>query len=485
MQSLLDNDVLRLANGIAFDSRKVKKGNLFVAIPGAKDDGTRYIQDAISKGAAVIVAKKGAFKDFPKIDSVDYVEVENPRKALAELSAAYYNLPSHSLDVYGVTGTNGKTTVAGLVRDILNGCTKKCGLLSTVEYAWGDHSEPSSRTTPDPVTVQSSLRAMVDAGCCAASMEASSHALDQCRVHGVRFAAAGYTNLSQDHFDYHNGFEDYYLCKRRLFEQMGKDNPNAPAVINIDDEYGQRLYKDCQSFNVKPISYSICGDADITATQIELGADETKFSLTAFGNTAIVRTGLIGRFNISNILCAAGMALATGIQFDKVVAAISTAKPRWGRLEKISSPAGAQIFVDYAHSPDAIEKVLSTLKEVTKGKLTIVFGCGGDRDRTKRPLMAEVSARIADYVVITSDNPRTEDPNAILDDVEAGIKNIATPYIRIIDRRVAIEKALDSSGPGDVILIAGKGHEDYQEINGICHHFDDREVVREIIGIAK
>lgn len=483
MKQLFD-EILRKTNGIVFDSRKVRQGDLFVAISGAKDDGARYIQDAIARGATVIVAESGAFHDIPKDTSIRCVEVQNARKALAELSAIYYGEPSRALDVYGVTGTNGKTTIAGLVRDILEACERGCGLLSTVEYAWKGHSEPSNRTTPDPVTVQASLRAMVDAGCAAASMEASSHALDQMRVYGVRFVAAGFTNLSQDHFDYHKGFEDYYLCKRRLFEQMGEDNPGAPAVINIDDPYGARLYKDCLSLNVKPISYSVAGDADITATQIELGADETQFLFSAFGNASIVKTGLVGRFNISNILCAAGMALATGIPFEKVAQAISTARPRWGRLEKISSPTGAQIFVDYAHSPDAIEKVLTTLREVTTGRLTVVFGCGGDRDRTKRPLMAAVAARLADFVVLTSDNPRTEDPELILNDVEEGIKSSATPYIRQADRRQAINEALRLAGAGDVVLIAGKGHEDYQEINGVHHHFDDREIVRELLLIS-
>ncbi len=478
---------------ITFDSRQVTPGALFVAIPGNRDDGAKYIQDALTKGAAVIVSSLSPLEAAAKFPAskAEFIYDANPRLALAKAAALFYNNPSKRLALFGITGTNGKTTTAGLLRDILSSNASPCGLLSTVEYSWPGNVIEASRTTPDPVTIQSSIDAMTKADCTSAVMEVSSHALDQDRTAALHFAAAAFTNLSQDHFDYHNGFEDYFACKRRLFEQLAKTNPGAPAVINIDDPYGERLYKEAEHLKLRRISYAIDKEADIRATDIDLRPDQTSFTLTAFGESIRVTTGLIGRYNISNTLCAAALALTTPlspctapITPQAVAASLSQTKPRWGRLEKITAPSGAQIFIDYAHSPDAIEKALTALREVTKGKLTILFGCGGDRDRAKRPMMAEVAARLADYVILTSDNPRTEDPEKILDDVEAGIKGTSTPYTRITDRRAAIHEAVTSAAASDIILIAGKGHENYQEINGKHYHFDDREIVAEYGGFA-
>lgn len=471
--------------GVAFDSRKVRPGFAFVAIAGAKDDGAKYIGEAISRGASVVVVSDSlpaSALDAAGRD-VEFVRVADPGRAVSLLAGAFNGNPSSRLAVYAVTGTNGKTTTAGLVRDIIESTGSKCGLLSTVEYSWPGHCEEASRTTPDPVYIQESLAAMEKSGCQAASMEASSHALHQGRVAGVRFAAAAFTNLSQDHFDYHHGFEDYFACKRRLFEQLGEGNRGAPAVVNLDDPYGRRILSDAAKLGIAPVSYSIGLEGDVRADDLLLGASATAFTLHAFGSAARVETGLVGRYNVSNLLCAAGMAISTGIPFDAVVSALSLAKPRWGRLERVTSADGdgAQVFVDYAHSPDAIEKALGALREITKARLSIVFGCGGDRDRTKRPLMAAVAARLADRVYLTSDNPRTEDPEAILDEIEPGIKGTGTQYIRIADRRAAIARALEEAGPGDVVLVAGKGHETYQEINGVHHHFDDRETVRSLM----
>lgn len=464
---------------VVFDSRLATPGCTFVAIPGAKGDGAAFAAEAAARGAATIVAANDAV--LPALPaSVKVVRVSNPRAALSQLAADFYGHPSERLRVYAVTGTNGKTTVAGLVRDIIRASGTDCGLLSTVEYSWPGHCEEASRTTPDPVSLQRDLATMLAAGCGAASMEASSHALDQDRTASVVFASAGFTNLTQDHFDYHRGFEDYYLCKRKLFERLG-----APAAINADDPYGRRLLAECRTFGVRPVAYSIAtgAAADVRAEDIRATAAGTAFTLSAFGATAAVDTALIGEYNVSNILCAAAMTVATGIPLNTVAEAVSAAKPRWGRLEPFDTPAGARVFVDYAHSPDAISRALAALRRVSKGRVIAVFGCGGDRDRAKRPLMARAAATGADFVIVTSDNPRSEAPEAIIDEAVAGFSGLETPWRRIADRRDAIAAAIAEARNGDVVLLAGKGHENYQEIAGVRHHFDDRETVRELCAI--
>lgn len=464
---------------VVFDSRLATPGCTFVAIPGAKGDGAAFAAEAAARGAATIVAANDAV--LPALPaSVKVVRVSNPRAALSQLAADFYGHPSERLRVYAVTGTNGKTTVAGLVRDIIRASGTDCGLLSTVEYSWPGHCEEASRTTPDPVSLQRDLAAMLAAGCGAASMEASSHALDQDRTASVVFASAGFTNLTQDHFDYHRGFEDYYLCKRKLFERLG-----APAAINADDPYGRRLLAECRTFGARPVAYSIAtgAAADVRAEDIRATAAGTAFTLSAFGATAAVDTALIGEYNVSNILCAAAMTVATGIPLNTVAEAVSAAKPRWGRLEPFDTPAGARVFVDYAHSPDAISRALAALRRVSKGRVIAVFGCGGDRDRAKRPLMARAAATGADFVIVTSDNPRSEAPEAIIDEAVAGFSGLETPWRRIADRRDAIAAAIAEARNGDVVLLAGKGHENYQEIAGVRHHFDDRETVRELCAI--
>ncbi len=467
-------------SGVAFDSRCVTPGAVFVAVDGNRDKGSRYIGDAIARGAVAIISEDAPPATLPA--GVSWLRVPSSREALAQAACAFYGNPSRDMAVYAVTGTNGKTTIAGLVRDIVEASGVTCGLLSTVEIAYPGHLEEASRTTPDPVTLQRDLAAMRDAGCGAASMEASSHALDQSRTGGVRFAAAGFTNLSQDHFDYHDGFEAYFAAKTRLFSQLGAGNPGAPGVINADDPFGRRLLSMLPAMGVRPVSYSIYDDADIVAREVRIDVGRTSFTLHAGGRTAEIHSRLLGRYNISNMLCAAGMALGTGVSFDVVCEALRAATPRWGRLEKTAEYNGAAIFVDYAHTPDAIGKVLGALREITVGRLIIVFGCGGDRDRAKRPQMAAIAAEMADFTVLTSDNPRTEDPNAILDDAEKGLIGRTADYIRVTDREKAIQAAIGRARPGDTIVIAGKGHENYQEICGVKHPFDDRAVVRRLCG---
>ncbi|MBQ6923211.1 MAG: UDP-N-acetylmuramoyl-L-alanyl-D-glutamate--2,6-diaminopimelate ligase [Kiritimatiellae bacterium] len=465
--------------GLAFDSRCVTPGVLFFAVDGNRDKGSKYVGDALARGAAAIVSQSPRPADGLPADAV-WIQVPDVREALSRAACAFYGQPSHALAAYAVTGTNGKTTVAGLVRDILEAAGTPCGLLSTVEIAYPGHVEEASRTTPDPLTLQRDLAAMRDAGCGAVSMEASSHALVQSRTGGVRFAAAGFTNLSQDHFDYHAGFEDYFAAKSLLFRQLGAENPGAPGVVNADDPYGRRLLSMLPAMNVRPVSYAIGEDADVVARDVRVDVDRTIFRLCAGGHEAEIVSHLLGRYNVSNMLCAAGMALATGVPFETVRDTLSAAAPRWGRLEKTAEYNGAAIFVDYAHTPDAIGKVLGALREITVGRLIIVFGCGGDRDRAKRPQMAAIAAEMADFTILTSDNPRTEDPNAILDDAERGFDGRKADYIRITDREKAIQAAIGRARPGDTIVIAGKGHENYQEINGVKHPFDDREVVRRL-----
>lgn len=464
-------------SSVECDSRRVKPGTLFIALKGNAEDGAKYAEDAAKKGAVAIISDSPSPTAFP----LPWLQVENARQALARLSCEINGNPSRSMQVYAVTGTNGKTTIAGLMRDCLENSGVKCGLLSTVENDCGRIVTEASRTTGSAPEIQSALAEMLKNGCGACSMEASSHALDQDRTAGIKFAATGFTNLSRDHFDYHKNFEAYFAAKAKLFRQAGQENNGTPGVINIDDEYGKKLYSLLSAIHVRPISYSLNGNADITASNIELGPRGSIFELKAFGQNALIETSLLGRYNVSNLLCVAGMALSSGISFECVTDTLRNAKPRWGRLEKTAEINGASVFVDYAHTPDAIEKVLTALREITTGKLTIVFGCGGDRDRAKRPQMAAIAAKLADYSVLTSDNPRTENPEAIMDEAEKGF-TAAAKYSRIADRFDAIRFALANACKGDCIVIAGKGHENYQEINGVKHHFDDREVVRQLAG---
>ncbi len=468
--------------GVALDSREVAPGALFIAVDGSRDKGSRYIGDAIARGAAAVASESNPPAGFPP--GVAWLRVPSARKAVAGAACAFYGQPSRHMAVYAVTGTNGKTTIAGLVRDMLEAAGTTCGLISTVENAYPGHVEEASRTTPDAVTLQRDLAAMLAAGCRAVSMEASSHALDQSRTGGIRFAAAGFTNLSQDHFDYHGGFEAYFAAKSLLFQQLGAENPGAPGVVNADDPFGRRLLSMLPSMGVRPVSYAIGEDADISARDVRIDVGRSFFRLCAGGRETEIHSRLLGRYNISNMLCAAGMALETGVPFDTVAEALSAAAPRWGRLEKTAEYNGAAIFVDYAHTPDAIGKVLGALRELTVGRLIIVFGCGGDRDRAKRPKMAAMAAGLADFSVLTSDNPRTEDPEAIMDDAEKGFAGTGAKYARIADREAAIREALAMALPGDTIVVAGKGHENYQEIGGVKHHFDDRETVRRLAGLG-
>lgn len=444
------------------DSRQVTPGCAFFAIPGTHDDGQKYIAQARAKGAAVIV---GA---CPGCDRV----VDNPREAFAEACADFCGRPSEQLLLCGITGTNGKTTTAWLLRDMLAQGGLLPGLLTTVATQWPGHDAPADRTTPDAFTLQQLLAQMVQARCRAAVMEVSSHAIDQARIGSTRFALTAFTNLTQDHLDYHHTMEAYFAVKARFF----LEHLEAPAVINADDPYGARLIALLRERGHRALyPYSPAA----VAQRARFSAEGIEAEFTLGGRHLAFHTALCGRYNLANLLCAATAAHALGVCPEAILVAISAAKPRWGRLE----PAAPRVFVDYAHTDDALANVLSTLREMTPGRLLCLFGCGGDRDRTKRPKMAVAVDRLADVPIVTSDNPRTEDPLAIIADILPGFTR-HTPLVEP-DRREAIARALALMGPEDTLLIAGKGHETYQEIKGVRYPFCDADEVRHARGNHK
>lgn len=464
---------------VCYDSRRAQPGTVFVALRGAAVDGHRFIPDAVARGCAAVVAE-----DLPTEGiGVAWVSVPDSRVALAELAAAFFGDPSTALPVVGVTGTNGKTTTACLVHHLVSASLHRCGLVGTVCYDDGSGVRPAERTTPESRDLQELLAAMRDNGCRAAAMEVSSHSVVQHRIRAVRFAAGVFTNLTQDHLDYHGGMDAYFEAKAGFFEQMasaGADRPGhrGRAVINTDDAYGRRLLKrfadrlDCTA-------YGLGVHADFRATGIRTGFDGTTFQLEAKGRSFLVRLPLIGAFNVYNALAALAAGNAIGLNLRESVDNLARAPQVPGRLESVAERRAFKVFVDYAHTPDALENVLRTLRELEPARLITVFGCGGDRDRAKRPLMAAAAARFSDFVIATSDNPRGELPARILEDIRAGLG--ASRHRLIEDRREAIETAIHGAGEGDIVLIAGKGHETYQQFADRTVAFDDRVVARQCI----
>ena len=466
--------------GVQCDSRRVRPGDLFVALTGTHDDGGKYAAAALAKGAVAVLSEV-PLRDVAK----QVIPVKDARRALACLASALNGWPTRHMRVYGITGTNGKTTSAWLLREMLRAGGSNPGLLTTVQIEYNGRSIPATRTTPDACELQSLLGAMRGAGCDSALMEVSSHALDQQRVAYLRFAAAAFTNLSQDHLDYHHTMEAYFQTKQRLFAQLAQDNPGALAVCFRDAGYGERMAEYIAGLPLRLLTCGFSAASGLRADDISVTTDGSRFTLvTPDGQRRSLCVHLAGRYNIANMLCAAGLALDAGVPLDVVAQTLETVKPRWGRLERVSVPGPATVFVDYAHTDDALTNVLGTLREMTRGKLIVVFGCGGDRDRLKRPLMGKACAALADRLVITSDNPRTEAPMAIIDEILAGIPE-GTSYVVEPDRRAAIRLALASAGAGDVVLVAGKGHEPFQELAGRTVPFDDRQVVLEEARLVK
>lgn len=461
---------------VQYDSRKVSRGDLFVAIPGNAVNGQRFIEEAIGRGAvAVVMEQDAAVPDALFLHTgVVKIVVPDARVALAVLAANAYGHPSRRLRLIGVTGTNGKTTTTHLIKAVLEAHGEVVGLIGTIQYDLGGQLVPATHTTPESLELNALLQDMVNRGCTAAVMEVSSHALAQHRVHGLQFAAGVFTNLTQDHLDYHGSMDAYFLAKKALFDALPSD---AVAVTNADDPRGDAIV---QTTRARVVRYSLDARSDITAGDVTMSVGGMEFTIAVPGSTVAVRTALTGRFNIANILAAVGTATAIGVPWDIAVKGIAAVDSVRGRFEQIPAPGGWTAIVDYAHTPDALENTLHAIRHLLgaqrRGKIITVFGCGGDRDRSKRPQMGRIASELSDITIVTSDNPRTEDPLAIIQDICAGIRPAATVQTEA-DRRSAIARALSLAGPGDVVLIAGKGHEDYQVIGTTKTHLDDREEV--------
>ena len=457
--------------GIQFDSRKVVEGNLFVAQVGTAVDGHEYIASCVDKGAKAILLSNPDYLPAES-NAVTYILVDNTDEALGRMASKWFGEPSKQLVLVGVTGTNGKTTIATLLYKLTRALGHKAGLLSTVVNYVDEESVPATHTTPDALELNGLLRRMVDAGCSHAFMEVSSHAIAQERIAGLDFDGALFTNLTRDHIDYHKTFDNYRDTKKRLFDSLKKE---AFAVTNKDDKNGLVM---TQNTKAKVYSYSVRTMADYRAQILEEGFEGMLLQLD--GQEVFVP--LVGRFNVSNLLCIYGAAINLGFDKMEVLRVLSTLTPVNGRFEAIHSPKGWTAIIDYAHTPDAVDNVIQTINEIRKGKLITVVGCGGNRDKGKRPMMAQIAKHGSDQLILTSDNPRDEEPADILRDMAAGLTEDELRSTLIIeDRESAIKTACTIAQAHDVILVAGKGHEDYQIIKGVKHHFDDHEIVRNCI----
>src|SRR5437879_2700843 len=465
----------RTVESIAYDSRRVQKNGLFVALRGEKNDGHEFIGQAIEKGAAVIVAEREE-----KHPRATCVVVENTRSALADLAAIFYGRPAQRLKLAAVTGTNGKTTTTFLIKHICEKAGLRCGLIATVRYEIGERILPAIRTTPESLDVQELLAQIANAGCRAAALEVSSHALAQERTRSLEWNVAVFTNLTQDHLDFHGTMENYFEAKASLFTGLaGQKQKTKPiASVNIDDRYGQQLLRRIGK-SVSVVTYGMGSRADFRASNYRAEFTGTSYQLDAHGKSYLVRLPLIGRFNVTNSIAALAAADALGINLRTAVLGLAKAPQVPGRLELVPAKRQFQVFVDYAHTPDALGNVLKTLRELQPNQLIAVFGCGGNRDRQKRPLMAEMADRLADYSIITSDNPRKEDPSAIIAETEKGFRS--NRYEKIVDRTEAINRAVALARPRDIVLVAGKGHENYQEFADYTIPFDDIQVARRAI----
>ena len=454
-------------SGVREDSRLVRPGDLFIARPGTQADGGKFIADATARGAAAVVTQSADLIPPP----LPRVIVKDAAEAASVLAQRFHGEPSTKLKVLAVTGTNGKTTVAYLARHLLASAGKKCGMIGTVVVDDGRETRPAEMTTPPAPLIAEWMAAMVAHGCDACAVEASSHALHQKRIAGVRFAAGAFTNLTGDHLDYHKTMDDYAAAKAMLFEQLP---PDAVAVVNADDPAAGLVVAPCRA---PVVHFGIESEAEWRASDIEASADGTRFALVSPGGSADVSMKLVGRHNVQNALCAAALVGESfGLTVEQLAAGLSDAAGAPGRLQRVEAGQPFSIFVDYAHTDDALANVLAALRPLTAGKLRVVFGCGGDRDRSKRPRMAAVAGRMADAVYVTSDNPRTENPEAILAEIVVGLPG--PPRLVEADRRAAIRAAVADAGAGDVVLIAGKGHENYQIIGTAKEHFDDVEEAR-------
>ena len=468
--------------GISYDSRKVMPGHVFVAIKGERTDGHLYIAEAISRGASAIILEDAS--SVEQGSKAATAVVPDSRCALSAVSKAFFGDPSSELLVVGITGTKGKTTVCHLAKSVLDACGEKTGLIGTVRNMVGDEVRPVTRTTPESLDLQELFRDMLKAGCTAATMEVSSHALALGRVEHIRYDAAVLTNIGRDHLDYHGTLERYMEAKARLFQGLGalgeKSRGLPPvSILNTDDDNYPYFRERAKS---SLVTYGTSSRADVWSSDVSLDGNGSSFVLTIGTWKKDVRLKLPGRFNIANALAAAAIAYGFGMDKEAIVHGLEICPPVRGRVEPVIEANGFSVWVDYAHTPESLRGVLEAAREMTKGTVIAVFGCGGDRDRGKRPIMGQVAAELSEFTILTDDNPRTEDPEAILRDIEEGYKSAGkAEYLRIADRREAIYEAIARAKPGDVVVIAGKGHETYQVTGNRVIHFDDVEVAREAI----
>ena len=466
----LSSDVV----SIEYDSKRVKHGSLFIAIPGLIFDGNVFIQEAVRKGAAAIVTDKPESKA-----NIPTVLVPDTRKAMAVIADKFYDSPQNSLMMTALTGTNGKTTTAYMIKSIFDACGVGCGLIGTIEHIVGEETIVSVNTTPESPEIHSFLSRMIKANQNACVMEVSSHALALSRVHGIRFRAVAFTNISRDHLDFHGDFENYLDAKSLLFSDLSGD---STAVVNLDDPHSEHIIN--VSRGGKVLTFGFNKGCDIYPVYFELKTRGSKVVLSTPSGEMNFALSISGKFNIYNAMAATGIGLVCGFPTDTIVRGLETLKSIRGRYEIIDEGQDFAVIIDYAHSPDALERILSSARELTKGRLISVFGCGGDRDKGKRPQMGEISTRLADYTIITSDNPRTENPEDIISDILEGINDTAK-FKTLSDREKGIEEALKDAEPGDTVVIAGKGHENYQIIGDKKYHFDDAESVRRLIKAMK
>jgi UDP-N-acetylmuramoyl-L-alanyl-D-glutamate--2,6-diaminopimelate ligase len=470
--TLVGDPALELT-AVSHDSRRLPPGAAFVAVRGLVHDGNAFVEAALRKGVAAIVSERPA----PAGVAVPWLEVADARVALAELAAALHGRPAEKLELVGVTGTNGKTTTAFLIEAALRAAGRRVGLVGTVEYRIDGQPRAAERTTPESSDLQELLAQMVAAGCSHAVLEVSSHSLALERVHGCPFRVAVFTNLTRDHLDFHGDMERYFTAKRRLFDTLLR--PDGHAIINADDDHAAELVAASRG---RVWTYSRRGRADLTAEAVELSLAGTRLRVRTPAGEVELLTPLVGRFNVENLLAALGAALALGLPLAHSVAGLTAVRGVPGRMERVELGQDFSVVVDYAHTDDALRALLETVRELEPRRVITVFGCGGDRDRTKRPLMGAVAARLSDLVVITSDNPRSEPPEAILEEIRLGIRGPhAAEHRSIVDRREAIAFAVEQARAGDVVVIAGKGHETIQVLRERSVPFDDRAVAREAI----
>jgi UDP-N-acetylmuramoyl-L-alanyl-D-glutamate--2,6-diaminopimelate ligase len=464
-------------SNVTHDSRQARGGSLFAAIRGLTMDGHRFIADVLRRGAVGVISELDAPEDFQGA----WLKVADARESLAKAASVIYGNPSHQLKLVGITGTNGKTTTTYLCFALAEANGEKAAMLTTVEYRIGERSEEAVRTTPEASDTNKFLREAVDENCTTAVMETSSQAIDLHRCDGLRFRVGIFTNLTRDHLDYHHTMENYFAAKKKLFDGGLGEKP-ASSVINIDDEWGKKLAADLRANGQNVVTFGQINPADLTAQNIEVSLIKgTTFLLKTPVGERQIKSPLVGKPHVYNMLAATAASLELGFDLDKIVKGLETCVGAPGRFERVATDGDFAVVVDYAHSDDALLNTLKTARDLTRGRIITVFGCGGDRDKTKRVPMGEVAGRNSDLVIITSDNPRTENPLEIIAQIEVGLKNTNCPFQSISDRREAIHRAIGKAKPNDVVIIAGKGHETYQIVGSNKYHFDDREIAREAL----